>query len=84
MWGQEVERFVNDSEIQENFFCFKEKSETWKGRAIFNIVYSYQETIVLSRENCVGVRIDGAQYLVVTIRGSDVTIHGCIYREMLD
>jgi hypothetical protein len=46
-------RFANDDEIQKNLFCCKEMSEKSKERAIFNIVYSYLETIGLSRESCV-------------------------------
>jgi hypothetical protein len=38
--------FVNDGEIQENFFCCKELPETSKGQGIFNVLSSYLETKV--------------------------------------
>jgi hypothetical protein len=37
-------RCVNDVEIQENFFCSKELSETNKGQDIFNVLSSHLET----------------------------------------
>jgi hypothetical protein len=36
-------RFVNDGEIQENFFCCKELPEMRKGQDIFNTLSSYLE-----------------------------------------
>jgi hypothetical protein len=44
--------FINVGEFQENSFCCKEMSETWKGRAIFNIAYSYQEKTSGSGKLC--------------------------------
>jgi hypothetical protein len=46
------EKFLNDDEIQENFSVTKRCLEHGKGRAIFNIVYSYQETTSVSGKLC--------------------------------
>jgi hypothetical protein len=39
-------RFVNDGEIQENFFCCKELPETSKAQDMLNVLSSYMETKV--------------------------------------
>jgi hypothetical protein len=41
-------RLVNDGEIKENFFCYKDMPETSKEQYIFNLVASYPETKGLS------------------------------------
>jgi hypothetical protein len=33
-------KFVNDGDIQENFFCFKELPKTSKGQDMFNVLSS--------------------------------------------
>jgi hypothetical protein len=83
-------RFVNDGEIQENFFCYKELPETSKAQGIFN---SILETEGLLWENCVGICTDDAPSTVASIRGftslvkkenPDVVITHCfIHREVL-
>ena len=62
-------RSVNDSEIQENFFCCIELPETSKGIDIFNILSSYLETRGLYWKNCVGICTDGAPPTVGSIKG---------------
>jgi hypothetical protein len=62
-------RFVNDDEIQENFFCYKELPETSEEQDTFNASSSYLETKDLSWENCVGTCTDGAPSMVGSIRG---------------
>ncbi|XP_068115889.1 zinc finger BED domain-containing protein 5-like [Hyperolius riggenbachi] len=86
-------RFVNDGEIQENFFCCKELPETSKGQDIFNILTSYLEEKGLSWTNCVGICTDGAPSMVGSMRGfaslvrkenlSVVTTHCFLHREVL-
>jgi hypothetical protein len=53
-------RFVNDGEIQNNFFCCKELPQRSKWQDIFNVLSSYLETKGLSWENCVGLCPVGA------------------------
>jgi hypothetical protein len=55
-------RFINDGEIQENFFCCKELPETSKGQDIFNAFLHIWE-------NCVGICTDVASSVVCSIRG---------------
>ena len=61
-------RFVNEGEIQENFFCCKELPETSRGMDIFNILSSYLETRGLSWKNCIGICTDGAPSMVGSIK----------------
>jgi hypothetical protein len=61
-------KFVKDGEIQGNFFCCKELSETSKGQEVFNVLSSYLETKGLSLENCAGICTDGAPSIVGSIR----------------
>jgi hypothetical protein len=44
-------RFVNDGEIQENFFCCKQLPKKSKGQDIFNVLSLHLETKCLSWEN---------------------------------
>jgi hypothetical protein len=84
--------FVNDSEIQENFFCCKELPETSTGQDMFNVLSLYLETKYLSWEKCIGICTDGAPSVIGSIRGfalmlkknpDIVTAHGFIHREVL-
>jgi hypothetical protein len=47
--------FVNDGEIQENFFCCIDLPGTRKVQDILNVLSSYLETKHLSWENYVGI-----------------------------
>jgi hypothetical protein len=81
-------RFAND-EIHENFFCYKEMSGTSKGRALFNIVFSYLETKGLSLETCVGICTDGAPSLLApseisTSQYTTTVTQRCWFQELLE
>jgi hypothetical protein len=85
-------RFVNDGEIQENFFCCKELSKTGKGQDMFNVLSSYLETRGLSWRNCVGICPGGAPLVVGFMivfaslgkeENPDVTTHCLLHRETL-
>ena len=86
-------RFVNDGEIQENFFCCKELPETSKGQDIFNVLSSFLNTEILSWRNCVGICTNGVPSVVCSMRcftclvkneSSDaVTTHCFLHREVL-
>jgi hypothetical protein len=85
-------RFVNDGEIQENFFRCKEVPKRSKGQDMFDVLSSYLETKGFSWEKCVGICTDGAPSVPGSIRGfaslvkkenSDVTVHCFTHREVL-
>jgi hypothetical protein len=59
--------FVNDGEIQENFFCCKELPEKSKAQDIFNVLASYLETKCLFSKNCAGSYTDSASSMVGSI-----------------
>ncbi|XP_072909831.1 zinc finger BED domain-containing protein 5-like isoform X6 [Hemitrygon akajei] len=86
-------RFVNDGEIEENFFCCKELPEPSKGQDVFNVLSSYLETKGLSWRNCVGICTDGVLSVVGSMKSfvslvkkenpDIVTTHCFLHREVL-
>jgi hypothetical protein len=60
--------FVNDGEIQGNFFCCKELPETSKAEDMLNVLSSFLETKGRSWENYVGICTDGALSMAGSVR----------------
>ena len=86
-------RFVDGSQIINQFLCCKEMSLTTKGQDVFEILSAYFEKWNLSWNSCIGICTDGAPCMVGSIKGfvllvqkenpNVVQTHCFLHREVL-
>lgn len=62
-------RFIDDSEIVNQFLCCRELTQHTTGKDIFDSISSYLEKFNVSWDLCVGICTDGAPSMVGSIKG---------------